>query len=249
LPRVLTIIVAAVGVLLSPSLARSAAAQSGDRFVIGVSGGVQSAGPEIADHFEFETNVETATVNVTYPPRPAALVDAGVSVRLWKHLGAGIAISRASRTGSAEVDARIPHPLLFEQPRTVTGSQSGVSVAETDAHVQAFYAVEASRRVTVMFFGGPSFVHLERELVTEIKYDETYPFDEATFRSAVTRRARASKIGFNAGADVRWMFTRSVGLGGLVRFSRATVDLTADSRTVRVTAGGVQAGIGIRLAF
>ena len=40
------------------------------------------------------------------------------------------------------------------------------------------------------------------------------------------------------------------GVGGLVRFSRATVDLDAPgNRTISVDAGGVYAGGGIRLLF
>ena len=80
-------------------------------------------------------------------------------------------------------------------------------------------------------------------------YDETYPFDTATFRSATTRRSKASVTGFNAGADLQWMFGRHIGLGGMVRFTRGSVDLTTENdRRISVRAGGVQAG-GLRIGF
>jgi hypothetical protein len=236
--------------LILPGVATRAQAQSEPRFVVGVSGGVQAAGSSLSDHFEFERNVETATVDVKYPTKPQALIDAGIGVRLWKHFGASVAVSHAMRSGSAEVDARIPHPLQFAQPRTVEGTQSGIDTTETDVHVQLLYAVQTSPSITLTLSAGPSIVHLEQELVNGVTYDETYPFDVATFRSAESRRAKASAAGFNAGADLRWMFSRSIGLGGLVRYSRATVDLaTSDNRTLSVRAGGVQAGVGIRLVF
>lgn len=242
---------AAAALLLVPGLVARASAQSAPpRVVIGVSGGVQSSASALSDHVEFERSVETATVNLKYPAQAAMLFDAGIGVRLFKRLGAGVTVSNATRTGDAEVDARIPHPLLFEQPRTVEGSQPGISRTETAVHVQLLYSIEATRKVTLVLSAGPSIVHLEQELVTEVMYDETYPFDVATFKSAATGRAKASAAGFNAGADVRWMFARSIGLGGLVRFSRAIVDVeTKDGRTLAVRAGGVQAGVGIRVVF
>jgi hypothetical protein len=46
------------------------------------------------------------------------------------------------------------------------------------------------------------------------------------------------------------MFTRLFGLGGMVRFSRADIDLDGpDNRSISVQAGGVQAGAGVRVVF
>jgi hypothetical protein len=250
-PHWLTAACAAAFLLLAPGVVTRAAAQSASpRVVLGVSGGAQSSSSALSDHFEFERNVETATVDVKYPAKVATLFDAGIGVRLFKALGAGVAVSNATRDGNAEVDARIPHPLLFAQLRTVEGSQPGISRTETAVHVQLLYTIAASPKIAVVLAVGPSIVHLEQELVTDVTYDEAYPFDAATFKSAPAHRAKASATGFNAGADVRWMFARSIGIGALVRFSRATVDLsTEDKRTLAVRAGGVQAGVGIRIAF
>jgi hypothetical protein len=85
--------------------------------------------------------------------------------------------------------------------------------------------------------------------VTDVSISSTYPYDAATFVGVDSRRISGTATGFNAGADVRWMFTRNIGVGGLVRFTRAKVDLEIDGRTVQVDAGGAQAGAGLRLAF
>jgi hypothetical protein len=241
---------AAAALILPGVVTRAEAQPEPPRVVIGVSGGGQGAGSSLSDHFEFERNVETATVDVKYPTRPHTLIDGGIGVRLWKHLGAGVAVSNAMRSGSAEVDARIPPPLQFGQLRTIDGTQRGIDTRETDVHVQVLYAVQTSPAITLTLSAGPSIVHLEQELVNGVNYDEAYPFDVATFRSADSRRAKASAAGFNAGADIRWMFSRSIGLGGLVRYTRGTVDLTTtDNRTLSVQAGGVQGGVGVRIVF
>jgi hypothetical protein len=242
--------------LLSPAalmlaIATPAAAQPGTgKVVASINVGVQAAPTSLSDSFSFERNVETATVNVKYPMKAAALLDGGVGVRLWRHVGAGIAVSHTSRNGSAMIDASIPHPFVFDQPRVVSGEQSDITHAETAVHIQVLYSIPVKRTLTLLLSAGPSRLSVEQELVTDIKYDETYPYDVATFAGALTHRAKASVTGFNAGADLRWMFTKSIGLGGLVRFTRGTVDLeTQDNRRLPLRAGGVHAGGGLRIVF
>ncbi len=248
-PRVLQAWATAAALTLTPFLVLPASAQPSPRVVIGLSGGIQAAATAFSDRFEFDTNVETASADVEYPAASAAIGDVSIGVRLWKRVGAGLSVANATRTGSAQVDARIPHPLFFQQQRSLTGSQAGIRSSETGVHPQLLYTIPAATRLALVLSAGPSVVQLTQDVVTEVTYDETYPFDAVTFRNATTRRRKASATGFNAGVDLRWMFARSIGLGALVRFSRATVDVTADGRTVAIRVGGTQAGVGVRVIF
>jgi hypothetical protein len=237
----------ALAILLS---APAAAQTPAPRGFVSVNAGIQAAGSDAADHFEFERNVEIATVDVTYPMKAAVLFEGGVGIRIWKRLGVGIAGSRTTLNGSAHVDASIPHPLQFDQPRSVSGDQRAVTRAETAAHLQLLYIVPSSGRWTITLAAGPSMINVDQEIVTDVLYDETFPYDVATFRSATTRRVKASGTGFNAGADLRWMFSRTIGAGALLRFTRADMDLEpAAGRRLAVRAGGVQVGGGLRVVF
>ena len=61
---------------------------------------------------------------------------------------------------------------------------------------------------------------------------------------------KADRVGYNAGVDLTFFFSRYVGVGGLVRTSRATVKLpTPDGHKVDVDAGGTQVGAGMRFRF
>jgi hypothetical protein len=60
-------------------------------------------------------------------------------------------------------------------------------------------------------------------------------------------------VGYHVGGDVRYFFTTHVGVGGVVRFTAADVELTGTlfkpAGTTTVKAGGLQAGGGLRLRF
>jgi hypothetical protein len=237
--------------LSAPAMAQShGTATRPNSVLISVSGGVQQAASDVSDHFSFSKNQETETVDVKYPMKPGGLFDVGGSFRVWKNLALGAAFSRANGNGTAEVTASVPHPFFFNQPRTVTGTEDGVQHAENGVHLQVQYLVPVSGSVRIVIGAGPSWLSVEHESVTDITVTESYPFDTAAFGGAVTKTTKASATGYNAGIDVTWMFARSVGLGGLVRYTRADLDLKpATDRTLTIKAGGVQGAAGIRFAF
>ena len=81
-----------------------------------------------------------------------------------------------------------------------------------------------------------------------MSYSESYPYDTATFTTAsftsVTRRA----FGFNVGADLGVRLITHVGVGALLRFSRASMVFAVPGSTATVV-GGLQALGGIRIFF
>lgn len=243
------VFVLCAGIVISataPALAQSKPA----RGFLSLNAGGSAPAAALSDRFEFRANVETATVAVRYPVRAAVMFEAGGGITLWRRLGIGIAVSRMTSGGAAEVTASIPHPFFFDRARTVEGEQRDITRAENAAHLQLLYSLPASGRWRVVLSAGPTFVSVERELVTDLQYDETYPFDEATFRAATTRRAKGSAVGANGAIDIRWMRGRHFGIGGLLRYSHAPADLdTVDNRRLRVKTGGLQAGAGLRIAF
>ena len=243
--------VSLVWLTLALSVAAPATAQSWpERVHISVNGAFQATTNDFSDRFEFERNIETGSTDVDYPVKGGFVFDAGAGYRLWKNLAAGASVSYFTRDSNASTTSSFPHPLYFQQPREVTGDATGVKRSETAVHVQAMYLVNPGGRLRLVLSGGPTFFNVEQDLVTEVTITETYPFDTATFASAQKRRETASTTSFNVGADVMWMLNRRFGVGGLVRFSPASVDLDAPgNRTISVDAGGVFAGGGIRLLF
>ena len=102
----------------------------------------------------------------------------------------------------------------------------------------------------MLLSAGPSRIAAEQDIVTAVHYDESYPFDTATYRSATKRAFSGSAIGIHAGADVSYRLTRIIGAGGTLRFSRADLDLEGpDNRRISLEAGGLQVAGGIRVIF
>jgi hypothetical protein len=223
--------------------------QGEPRVTLTFSGGVESTAGSVADHIAIDRNVETETIDVKYPSTPGLLIDVGGRARVWKRLGFGVAVSHVTGSGTADITASVPHPFFFNQPRTVTG-QADLSREETGIHVQVQYSIRASKNVQVVLGAGPSRIKLTQDVVTEVSVNETYPYDTATFRDAVTKGASTSVTGFNAGVDVTWSLTRNVGFGGLFRYARADADLDVRTdHTLTMKAGGVHAAAGVRFAF
>lgn len=219
------------------------------RAVASVNGGWQAADRAFADSFTFERYVETAEVDVSYKVRSGPLYDGGLAVRLWRWLGAGVAASSFTDRRDASVTGSIPHPFFFDRPRALDG-RTTARHREMSLHGFLAALVPLGRRLFLVVGGGPSVVSVEQTFVTAVDYDETYPYDEATFRRADMTTARARKVGAHAGVDVTLRLGSHLGAGATVRYTQ--VDLTlkpADGRTVTTRGGGVQAGAGLRLLF
>ena len=219
------------------------------RGFIALNAGVQT-GSEATDQFVYTVNAEAGSIEARYPSKATLLLDGGAGYRFWRRAGIAAAVSRSEKSGSATVRASVPHPLLDDQDWIVEGEAQDASRSETAAHPQLFYEWQPRGKWRTRLFAGTSYIFVEQQLVRGVTVNESYPFDTATFRNAVTGPGEGSAVGFNLGADLAWMFGRRAGAGLLVRYSRAAVDLDAsDSRRVSTDGGGLQAGAGLRFAF
>ena len=236
----------------APAVAQSrpaAAAPTGPpRVQAMINGGYQPSTTSFDDSFTFTLYQETGTTETSYPVDSGAIFEGGASVRLWKGLAIGGVISHLSVDSVGSVTSSVPHPFFLDHDRQVTGEPEGLRREETAVHIQAQYQLPFGR-LQVVLAGGPSIIDVKQTIVVDVKFSEEFPYDEATFTGVDTKRGTGTATGFNAGVDLQWMFNPKLGVGGLVRVTKATVDLSVDNRIVQVDAGGVQIAAGIRLAF
>jgi hypothetical protein len=223
-----------------------------NRVFVDVNGGFQSGTQTFSDASDEAFYGETISWDAEYEARSGPLFDLSIGVRAWRNLVGSVAYSRFSETDAASIHGEVPHPFFFNQQRPITGVAEGLRQQEDALHLSAVWSVPVSRQLDVRVFGGPSLYWMQRDLVADISYTENgYPYDTASFDRAVVERVKTDTWGFHVGGDVSWMFTPTVGVGAMARFSRAETDLPspANADTLALRAGGLQVGGGLRLRF
>jgi hypothetical protein len=240
----------AVLFVLSAGVARAQPSAWNGRTRVSINAGAQVAGEAASQSFSLTKNLEAAPVSVTLPSGRAIFIDGGATIRVRGNLGIGISVSALSHDIDGSLSAQIPHPSYDNQPRPISGTAAGLTRSETAVHLDAAYIAPSRGKVAVIVFGGVSIFNVGQKLVTDINYKDEYPFDAPTFTSATSADASTMAVGFNAGTDVTWKLSRKFGVGALVRFSRASVTLSSGAgNSVSTSAGGLQAGGGVRIAF
>jgi len=253
--RSLLFVCTLVTLTAAPALAQSRTPQSPSApatplGIVWVNGGWQTPSRSFTDSFTFDQYLEQGKADVQYKVAAGPVYEGGFGVRLWKALGIGVSYSKFSNTSTAQVSASIPHPFFFNQPRAISGTATNISHDESTINAQVLVFVPAGSRLLLVLSAGPSFITVQQDLVTAVHWDEAYPFDTATFRSADTASPSNRSTGVNASADIVFRFGKSFGVGALLRYTQAKVDLTPTAgHTVSVDAGGFQAGAGIRVTF
>ena len=244
-------------VLLLIGAVRPAVAQDGpvSAGVISVNLGVQTA-TAFSASLPFTVNVEEGTLTADYEGGQLSGVDLSIGMRVWKNFGVGGGVS-AFRGGSfsgkgisADVSARVPHPIHYDRLRDVSGSGAGLAKTEIGLHLQAMWLIPLTKRLSVTVFAGPTAFAVERDIIIGVETQETYPYDTAEFKGVSAKSVSDSTVGFNAGLDFGFYFSRHIGVGGLLRFSRGTVYLDVpQAEALSVETGGLQSTVGLRIRF
>jgi hypothetical protein len=209
---------------------------------VSLNAGALAALEDLSDRFPFEANAETGTLEADYGRSAGGAFDGT--------FGMLVHLSYSKRSASADVRAEVPHPFFDDRHRPVRGEATGIGHRETAIHAHVYYERRHRGPWRVRVFAGPSYVRVEQDLIIGVETQESFPFDSAAFRSATIERVQGSGIGVNAGFDVARMLSRRAGLGALVRYTIAGVDLNAPGgRDVSTRAGGLTSGFGLRVAF
>lgn len=221
------------------------------RGVVTINGLFQPGQHDFTDTREFSYHRETATVTSDYLVEGGGGIDAGVFVRVWRHLGVGASVSSVVRTSDANISARYPHPFFFSQLRPAETSVGDLDRAEVGVHLSAAYILPSTGKFGGVVYAGPSFFNITQNAVETLTVNETYPYDTVTIApSGEPTEISESAVGFHAGADVAWYFTNRFGVGAMARYTSAKKDVAIGTgNNFDLEAGGFQAGLGLRIRF
>ncbi len=224
-----------------------------DRWSVSLGGGLLATNEAPSGTFTFENALfgpEQGEFDADYLGGDASHYEVSLGLRLRGPLALGLTWSQSSLSDQADVVGRLPHPFLFGSPRTVEGRSRGLSRDETAMHLSLKWIVRDGENVQVALFAGPSQIDVDYDLTTAVRFDQTYPFDTANYAGVEHQKESGSAIGYHLGIDVAYYFSKSTGLGGIVRFSDASIDLDAPSGgTVAIGGGGLQTVVDLRFRF
>jgi hypothetical protein len=232
------------------ALALPAAAQSDDRFRLVIDGGAIINTQSFGQDFTLTKNVESTPVTTELKRNTGGFVEAGGRVRVLPSLWVGVLGFAASSKAEGTLTAQVPHPFYFDQRREIAGDPGSLDYSESGAHIEIAYAAPIGDSTEMQIFGGPSYFSVTQTAVTDFTFSDSYPFDSAQFQSATTTDAKESGLGFNVGGEVTWRLSRSLQVGGLIRYSQATMTLSpAPGNDVEIRAGGINLGAAVRVGF
>ena len=201
------------------------------------------------DSRSFELFEEDAQFDARYEVSSGTGFDVGLQFAITPRIGVMAAVSVTDRDADVEFAAALPHPLFFGQPRAVSGGLTGLSYEEQSIHLGLTLG-GSTGKLDFTAFGGVTFFKVQADLIQNIDFDQIYPFDTVTLTGTSRVAAKDSPVGFHVGGRRDYRFSRHVGLGAQLRFSRARAQLSVPEVTiVEVDAGGAQVAAGIRLYF
>jgi hypothetical protein len=180
----------------------------------------------------------------------APFFDFGAGFRVTGNFGVGFAYSRLSATGEAVVQAKVPSPIFYDQPRTATSTLKDLDHVENGYHFQVLWMLPITDKFDVMVSAGPSWFSLTQGVVTSPQITEVGPPYTTVNMTVSQSSATESAIGFNVGADLTYRFANNFGVGAMLRYAAATVSIApqgSDASDVKV--GGFQFGGGLRIRF
>ena len=215
------------------------------RIVIGAAGNEPLS--TFAESFVRTRNLESAPITADLTVSRSPVFDGGARIRFWRANSLGVVAFYGSGSAAGTVDAMLPHPFYFNQPREVKGPVS-VERRVAGLHFELVHTFDISRSVDLSAFGGPTAFWMNQDLVSDVAFTDSYPYDTAEFTSAVVKSGKKSGVGANVGGDMTWHFSRVAGLAVQGRYVYSSVDLQIpDSTMVTLHASRIEVGAGLRL--
>lgn len=193
---------------------------------------------------------EDGSIATNFGNRSGPAVDLFFAEPLSGAFGVGVGADVYVRSTEATVNATVPHPFFFNQPRSATFETAGLSSREIAFNISGTYTPPDAGPVKILVFGGPTIFNVSQIVVTDVTLRDQYPYDTTTITGIKSERLKANLFGFHLGTDLTYFLSPLVGIGGGARYTRATLKFDNDpGPTVKGLAGGVQATFGVRLRF
>ena len=238
----------------APEKVSAQASKENPRFFVSLNSGLQAGtrgfqdGGVYRDVLSNPAAPERWRFDSSYEFPVGTLLDVSGGVRITRHFGLGVGMSRFGVDHEGSV--RVQEYPNFDPHRRDFRTWSDDPRQETALHFQALALLPAWRSLSVTLFGGPTLFNVSQHRVTAVGFTEGPSYSGVTFPTAFSQRWSDNTLGFNFGADVSHYFSDTVGVGWRIGYSRGTVRFRSeDPAGLDIQAGGLHLGGGLRLRF
>ena len=227
-----------------------------ERLQIHVNGAYQDSSTKSVLETSFRTYGEQSRLLTHEDFRGGGHLDVGGSLRVWRGLVFGVSYTQLRNSGSASVTGTVPHPLDVGRDRTLPAQPLSLSYRQRAAHAYVAWRLPLRSSLEMELSAGPSYFSLRQGVVVSLTPMEVGgpPFSEVGLDVGAGEHTR-NGAGFNAGVDITYLLTPrarvpQVGVGYFARVTSGSVSLPVTPETWRrVSVGGTQTGVGLRLRF
>lgn len=200
---------------------------------------------------------EGAGGGALYRTQDIDLTSVGLSGGFGFQHGLGFALSfdGENYTEPVTLAVVVPSPYFTNLSAVDATTLNSVERRERALDISAEYVIPSPNWLRLRVFGGPTYFHITNAMVTDIQYSQVASslvrLNVVAIRGFTQRDVTGSALGYHAGLDGAYFFSRHVGVGGGARFNRGTVtvlDPISDKDTgLRV--GHLSFNGGLRLRF
>jgi hypothetical protein len=234
----------------APASTPSSSPSTGSKAFVAVHFGGQAGSSSLRDVFTFTQYDETATVTTDQDYGGGVLFNIEGGYKFGARWAAGVAFTRTGGNADSRVTASIPHPQIFDAPRSATFDTADTNHSERAAHFFLAYLFPVSESFEMRVFAGPSVINVHHDLVAAVNFTEAAPFNSVTITGTTNQEASKTVGAFHVGLGGTYVLTDRFGVDGFFRFARRTVDLPGvASGSTEIKAGGAQFGVGLRIGF
>jgi len=176
-------------------------------------------------------------------------IDLGVGYNLNQSMGVGLGAILLSNNLDAGLNAAVPHPYVFNAPRTATGAYAS-DLKATILYLNFIYRVNVSK-FTVNLFAGPAYFNSSADIINTVAIQDVFPNTSVTM-TLTTENVKKSSFGFNAGAGLNYFFAKSLGVFLEARYLSGNAAFAPSSGTVpeiTLPIGGLSVGGGLLFRF
>jgi len=192
---------------------------------------------------------ESITYDLASRAGKSANIGLGVGYNLNPSMGVGLGAIILSNDLNASLNAGVPHPYVFNAPRTATGAYVS-DLKATIIYLNFIYRVSVSK-FTVDLFAGPAYFNSSADIINTIAIQDVFPNTSVTMTLA-TENVKKSSFGFNAGAGLNYFFAKSLGVFVEARYLSGNAAFAPSSGTVpeiTLPIGGLSVGGGLIFRF